>query len=478
MKINNATQQGINHILLPLMLLMPFGFGPYLGYEPFIFFYCIYIGTLYLGKLTKPVLYITALFQALQLINIGLTDREIYFDQITSFFENPALGYAVAEGHFNTELFIALLSYLCTTLGLIYYSKPLKLSDIEEISIKVLTFLLVVTAAFTSNLHNHNKHPLVYFSQYIQGNVDNQMDDLAETPEPIKIGEDKAKKIIFILGEAQGHLDNNAQVMPHLQSAINKNTATYFSNVTPLGNYTIISTNQIIESVELRDFTEPHTSYLQVPQMLNKDNLYVSSRNLSWGRFEDKINNRFNTTTADCKSINEDCELVGGIDDLEVLNKLVLPFMKDNEAFFITWQMNGSHTPLENKSPNEHKVFEDEYLNSIHYTDFVINHLREAMPEDTWIVFVSDHTQEYKLSKNTPKVLSFIEHKSLTSTFIPANKDSKLTQLDIIDTLFTLQGFKPNHDNTTIVDDVLQNKNPRGIYKSHNKSTRVELKDN
>lgn len=478
MKINNATAQGINHILLPLMLLMPFGFGPYLGYEPFVFFYCIYIGTLYLGKLTKPILCITALFQALQLINIGLTDREIYFDQITSFLENPAIGYAVAEGHFTLELFPVLLGYLSITFGLIYFSKPLKQSDIEEISIKALTFLLVATAIFTSNLHNHNKHPLVYFTQYIQGNVDNQMSDLAETLEPIKISEDKAKKIIFILGEAQGHLDNNALIMPHLQSAIDKNIATYFSNVTPLGNYTIISTNQIIESVELRDFTEPHSSFLQIPKILNKESIYISSRNLSWGRFEDKINNRFNTASADCKAIDKDCELVGGIDDIEVLNKLVLPFMEDKEAFFITWQMNGSHTPLENKSPNEHKVFDDEYLNSIHYTDFVINHLREAMPEDTWIVFVSDHTQEYKLSEITPKVLSFIEHKSLNSTLIPANKDSKLTQLDIIDTLFTLQGFKPNHDNITIVDDVLQNNTHRGIYKSHNKSTRVELKDN
>ncbi len=477
MKASNSTEQGINLVLLPLTLLMPFMFGPYLGHEPLILFYCIYLGTLYLGALTKPILLLTALFQAIQLTSLGLTDREIYFDQITSFIENPAIGYATAQGHFTLELFPVLLSYISITFGLIYFSKPLKLSEIEEASIRHLTVLLVASSVLSSNLHVHNKHPLIYLSQYMQGKVDNQMNDLAETQEPVRVGNDNAKKIIFILGEAQGHLDDHGQIMPHLQKAVEKNKAAYFSNVTPLGNYTIIATNQLIESVELRDFKEPHTSFLQLPHALNKESLYVSSRNLSWGKFEDKINTRFNTNTADCKTINKDCELVGGIDDLEVLNKLVLPFMADKDAFFITWQMNGSHTPLENKSPKTHKLFEDEYLNSLHYTDFVINQLRNEMPEDTWIVFVSDHTQEYKLSKKTPKVLSFIEHKSLSTTFIAANKDNNLTQLDIIDALFALQGFKPNHGNSTIIDNVIQRSEPRGLYKSHNKSTRAELKD-
>lgn len=477
MKIENNLVSATTYFLLPAMLLMPFLFGTYQGYEPLVFFYCIYLGTLYTRILTKPLLIFTALFQALQCVNIGLTDREIYFDQIKSFIESPTIGFNVAKGHFSLEMLPVIVCYLIITLGLVYLVKPLKLTQTKEFTVRLLTVLLVLTAVLTSNIHQVNKHPLIYATQYAQGIVDNEMDDLADTLPPTKIGKDKAQKIVFILGEAQSMIKDTKSIMPNLHHAISKNNAVLFENVTPLGNYTVISTKQIMESVELRDFKEPHTSFLQLPKALNKESIYISSRNLSWGKFEDRINNRFNTKTLDCKDIDPDCALVGGIDDLEVLNKLVLPFTEDKNEFFITWQMNGSHTPLNNKSPGNMKPFDDEYLNSVHYTDHVIDKLRKKLPDNTWIIFVADHTHKYKLSKNTPKVLAFIENTKLYETAIPANSKKALTQLDIVNAIFELQGFEANDQAPTIVNDIVELNEARGIYKSHHQSTRVELKN-
>ncbi|MDP2566393.1 sulfatase-like hydrolase/transferase [Pseudoalteromonas marina] len=477
MKCNNELSQAVNYILLPAILLMPFFIGAYQGYESYIMFYCVYLGTLYTRVLAKPILTLTALFQWVQLINICTTDREIYFDQISSFVETPLSAISVAQGHISGDLILATAGYFLVTIFLIALSKPLKPSDTPELTVKLLTVLIIFSAYSTSNLHKYNKHPLIYMSQYLQGVVDNQMENLAELIPPAKVQKDIAPKIIFILGEAQGHISNVKDVMPHLNNAITNKTAVYFSDVAPLGNYTAISTNQIIESVELKDFEKPHTGFLQIPIAIQKESLYVSSRNLTWGKFEDKVNNRFNTQSVDCKQVTADCGLVEGVDDIKVLNELVLPFAKDKNSFFITWQMNGSHTPLKDKSPEQYKKFKDDYLNSIHYTDIVLNELRNKLPPDTWIVFVADHTQEYKLIDNAaPKVLSFIENTNISDTSIPSNKDSKLTQLDIVDALFALQGFETNQKAPTILNKKLSREGHRGIYRSHNVKTRVEVK--
>lgn len=67
---------------------------------------------------------------------------------------------------------------------------------------------------------------------------------------------------------------------------------------------------------------------------------------------------------------------------------------------FILIGPQGAHTPYEEKSPPEFKLFDEEYDNAIRYTDHVtaeiIDHLRKHSTKPTYVIFTSDHGQLLK----------------------------------------------------------------------------------
>lgn len=76
----------------------------------------------------------------------------------------------------------------------------------------------------------------------------------------------------------------------------------------------------------------------------------------------------------------------------------LLPLLKnidlENNNFIILHQR-GSHTPFYAQYPNEYKIFDHQYDNTVLYTDFIISeiydYLKNNSPNETHLIFTSDH---------------------------------------------------------------------------------------
>lgn len=76
----------------------------------------------------------------------------------------------------------------------------------------------------------------------------------------------------------------------------------------------------------------------------------------------------------------------------------LIPMMKNidlSKSSFVVLHQRGSHSPANNKYPEEFGIFSDPYNNSVLYTDYVIyniyDYLKKNSLKETWLIFTSDH---------------------------------------------------------------------------------------
>ncbi|MBU4485526.1 MAG: phosphoethanolamine transferase [Candidatus Delongbacteria bacterium] len=86
------------------------------------------------------------------------------------------------------------------------------------------------------------------------------------------------------------------------------------------------------------------------------------------------------------------------ISDVSKYDSDLLPMLKEidlNKSNFIVLQQRGSHSPANNKYPDQYDKFKDPYDNSVLYTDHLISevfkYLKENSLKETYLIFTSDH---------------------------------------------------------------------------------------
>jgi len=403
----------------------------------------IFLFSLFSGKLFIPFTCFSVIFQSLQLVNKITTQNDIYLDQIKAALTEPLVAFSVANGEVLPLSYFYMTSYLIVGIWLTFNVKTIKINGNTAL---LFLFSIALTATYLCLPQNYtDRHPTLYLKQVITNADDVQAVKEGDRLPLVSFQKDLAPRIILVIGESQGSLDNETvkTVMPRLSNRINSNQDVLLEDISQLGSFTAIATLQIIESMPLNKVSEKHYSILDIAEKNNKHGSYISSRNTDWASFDKRIK-RSDIELRDCKDINPECNLLGGVDDLKILNEIIIPRLS-YDRFFIVWQMNGSHTPIEDKSPIEFKTTTNEYHNSLGYTDYVINELIRKLPENTWLFFMSDHEKNH--NGETGKILSFIHHNSDDLSILESNKRKPLTQLDILKTVFELQGIEANKTN-------------------------------
>jgi hypothetical protein len=153
-----------------------------------------------------------------------------------------------------------------------------------------------------------------------------------------------------------------------------------------------------------------------------------------------------------------------GADDLVVLEKGILPYLREVKApFLLVIQMDGSHYPYTDHCPPEYKKFLPEkskndvnaYDNTLVYSDIYLNKLIETVHQkdkNAWIFFSPDHGQEFggddgffneSYSKNVIYNPLLVLPPYSAFAKIKVNVNRPVSQADIMATILDLINVKP-----------------------------------
>jgi hypothetical protein len=450
-------------LLLTAWIYLPLAIVSAIQINLFLLFVTIQVAIAYLGRFSYVVNLGSICFMSVQLINVLTTHNTIYAEQIIGLLDDPVAAISIAQGEVDRSTYLASFLYLITALVILGFTKPIKLRTSSVVYFVICA--LSITITFLSPVFVTLKHPTIYIYQILSGKYDTtQFINTGEILPINIIKNDEALRIILIIGEAQGVISKHTRrtVMKNLHQLEEKGKLVNFTNLSQVGAFTIIATKQLLEASSLENIDKPHHNILDIAPALNKPSTYISSRNSNWANLKN-IYTRNNTPHFDCKSIDPKCGLLSGVDDLTVLKTLIKPTLK-TKSFFNIWQMNGSHSPLDDKSPQSHKTHNDEYLNSLSYTDHVIAELIKELP---------NHNDKH--NNDNPLVLSFIYHETFDFNKLAKLKNTPFTQLDMIKTIFELQGVSANNIDATynMFNDQVPITRLRVAYASHDKNNKT-----
>lgn len=421
-------------LAIPLLLL---GATP----QEYIFYFSITFALSAIPSIGKALMYTTLLFGGVLVCNYLVLGQNIYIEQLTSFLSSPRDAIAMTTDLIAWYMPLLALVYVIVGFLLYNYINSLKiLTGVRVLSLPfALMYLSMPVIGFVNGIPAYSpfQHIYNYLAGIKQSNV-----LIGDASDPVYIANsDTSKKIILIIGESQtnfGGSNVNKSIAPFIFNLEDEGKGVILDNVVQSGLFTLVSHTQILEGVSLENIHEPHVPLYGAAQS-NANPWMVSSRSWEWGRLSDSI---YGFNSFDCSDVKKDCSFIGSVDDMLMLEEKIIPILQSDE-YFVVWQMNGSHTPLRDKYAPEFKVVGSEYLSSIKYTDHVLQRLFENIDDDTWVVFMSDHSAERDGSKY--KVAAFIANKSFDFNGYEYLRESKLTHFDLLGTVYNLHGVEYNN---------------------------------
>lgn len=388
--------------------------------------------------LTRTIASATLLFQSIQILNFLSLDAPIYHSQIIAFFSDPMNALLMTGDHVKAWNVTISSVYLIIGSYLIFKMKPLKNGNITRyfLTLATISWVLVSVAPIYLDV----KHPINYAYDIYKGKPDMTILGEGGELETLYNNPAIASKVIVIIGESQSLFEVTNVTQDHAPNTFALEQAgklVRFTNLTQMGSFTALAYKQLLRGMPIDEFEKDFYPLLTVHKGLNRPSLFASSRNMDWSEMSKQIEPEFDSLI-DCNDFDSECTIIGNVDD-SLFSKTVIPdFIKGKDAFFIIWQMNGSHNPLTDKSPQSYKITNDDYINSIHYGDALLGNLFKELPTDTWVVFMSDHS--YGHNSNSPYIHSFVYHDNADLSLFAESKEAPLTQLDLLKTVYGLHG--------------------------------------
>jgi glucan phosphoethanolaminetransferase (alkaline phosphatase superfamily) len=272
---------------------------------------------------------------------------------------------------------------------------------------------------------------------------------------------------MLIIGESQSSHKSENQTPSHYPNAwalASKGDLLPLNNVTQLAPYTALAHLQILEASLLTDISTKHANLTTPFKQSEIRTYFFSSRNSNWAGLNNRTTKLFDETSG-CQDTNSHCGLLSGTDDLTIFDEKVKKILKE-ESFFIAWQLNGSHAPLEDKSPKAFKKFKNEYNNATYYTDHVLKQILDNITDDTYVFYFSDHSSSHNNENNL--VNAFIYKKDIAKESHVNNEWAPITQLDIIKTIHNIAGYEFNNANYyNVLTDKIPKNRLRKTFLSH-----------
>ena len=409
---------------------------------------------------------ITVIFGMLQVIN-GLTlGIPIFESQITAFLETPLTAIKMTDDYLDWK--VVALAFLYLILSLYMYvlvrnTKAFTLITKFYCFIFFLMFLLVPCSVFAPNIQPYSPFQYAYYMLF---GVDVDDITIGERGEAEKLeGVEPVRKLILILGESQSSFSNSGvdkEVAPFIYSMVDKGEAVILNNVQQSGISTYVSHVQIFESASLKNISQPHVPLYEAAKD-NRNPWMVTSRSWAW---KNLYKHGYEFNRFDCGDINPKCGFISSVEDMLLVEGKIKEILELDE-YFLVWQINGSHSPLEDRNIHPYTVENSQYLSTVKYTDYVIQQLFNYIDDDVWVLFVADHN--FERSNKKPTVASFIAKKGADISKYKHLEFAPLTHFDFIKTIFNLLGVKYNYDDAfNMLEEKIPVKRERETYHSLN----------
>ncbi|MBU1170476.1 MAG: phosphoethanolamine transferase [Proteobacteria bacterium] len=278
--------------------------------------------------------------------------------------------------------------------------------------------------------------------------------------------------IIYIIGESTvlSHMSlfgYERDTTPGLSRLEKEGLIVAFDNCISIGLQTRLSVPYMmvgLQGIDPKGIIYTYPTIINYAKARGYHTAFITAQDLFWGRLKELLIDKDVDDFENGTQFNPALSVHKGANDLDVLEKGVLPFMaKARKPFLMVVQMDGSHYPFSEHSEQEYKKFlpEEEpngvnaFDNSVLYTDIyltrLIEHVRQNNPS-AWIFFSPDHGQNMggKNGFYNDSFSNAVIHNPLIVSapkdFIPileANQHAPLSQADIVPTMLELMDLKP-----------------------------------
>jgi len=225
--------------------------------------------------------------------------------------------------------------------------------------------------------------------------------EFPELPSPIVSLKDPDRNIIFIIGESLRDdrlsiLGYNQKTTPRLDSI---NTAEPFVSASVYAGGTMtrsafaVLTNRIKYPGASNQLITYNNNIFKLAKMNGFTTHFISNQSASQLEI---VYNLLSAENIDFYAPKED--LPKYLDNLTTQDYDLYSMLKRidlSKNNLIVLNQRGSHSPFGNKYPDEFDKFEDDYDNTVLYTDHIVgeiyNYLKSNSSKETYIVFTSDH---------------------------------------------------------------------------------------
>lgn len=278
--------------------------------------------------------------------------------------------------------------------------------------------------------------------------------------------------IVYIIGESTvlPHMSlfgYERDTTPGLVRLRRENKIVAFDNCISIGLQTRLSVPYMmagLQGIDPKGYFYTCPTVFNYAKALGYTTAMITAQDFSWGNLKDILIDKDVDVFENGTHFKPDLSVHKGADDPDVLEKGVLPLLKDaKQPFFIVFQMDGSHYPFSEHSRKEDKVFLPEtepncinaFDNSVRLTDRVVTRLIETVRADhpdAWVFFSPDHGQNLGGAYgffNDNFSQSVIHNPLIVSAplkyrhALQARVHAPLSQSDIVATILDLMGVEP-----------------------------------
>lgn len=289
-----------------------------------------------------------------------------------------------------------------------------------------------------------------------------------------------APNIIFIVGESLtlehlGIFGYPRPTTPHLRKMQDEGELVLFRNAVTTGTRTLSSVPYMLTGLQGID---PQGEIYSKPTIFNYakaagyNTAFITAQDFQWRDIDQIFVDQDLDLYLNGTDFSPSVSVSNGADDMLVLEKGVFPFLQKNLAtesskpILLVTQMNGSHYPYSEHSPEYIKKFlpEDEpngnnaYDNTVLYTDLYLKQLVKTIrssDSEAWIFYSSDHGQD--VSSNATFFNSGYSSGVIHNAFMvfpPISAHQKIldnalapvSQADIFATILALMQIQPVSD--------------------------------
>ena len=298
---------------------------------------------------------------------------------------------------------------------------------------------------------------------------------LAEKPQlDYRQAHDDAPNIVLVIGESlteshMGLYGYERDTTPNLDQLEQQGRLLALKNAVSIGTRTISSVPHLLVGLQGID---PEGKLFAMPSIFNYAKAagyrtgFITAQEFKWRDVDQLFIDQDVNVYKNGSDFSADVDILTGADDMAVLEKGILPFLKEAQQkpqpYLLVVQMNGSHYPYDLHSPESAKRFLPEesrnslnaYDNTISYTDEVLAALDKKLQQqdpNAWIFYTSDHGQVVHKEKSRfnrgfhPNVINnalLVMSSPQNLASVAANEHSPVSQADVFHTILGLMGSK------------------------------------